>query len=246
MILIVIAITVWGSVVIFRNIFYTPVETVDFSRIPDDATRIQRQQFSKLRTIEIPDEIEVLSHHEITKPLFISVPDEMIDRAMEYELRYEIEAETKSALDPLKDEVLRAKLWNLIGMKDGYFVELADKAAGIYYALSEALGAESFKFDLFRTMSSKTIEASLIQAALYPVRQAEAKEAYYGYKADIARANIQNFHNDYKQSVQTELDELRQLQKEAIDMEIMSIRDYLIEKTAQIEAERIQARTESR
>ncbi|MBU1024149.1 hypothetical protein KKB99_07700, partial [bacterium] len=106
----------WAVVFIGMQILHNPVDRLTLADIPPSAINLPEHEFSQI--IPIADSVDSDSSRKIQTGL----PDMDFGASgsqstMSNEEKYAIAAETKSALDPLKDEYLRSLLKELIDLK---------------------------------------------------------------------------------------------------------------------------------
>jgi hypothetical protein len=227
---IVVGFAIWLTYVIGKNLFYNPVEKVDISRLPDTATRKEHQQFSEMQK---PGDYRKIQTGEtiIAKPGSNLRDTSLFENAKQDESAYQLRAQTQSAFDPLKDEILRSKLWELIRMKEQFEKELHGKAGQIYDDLSVKADNELFKSNLFKELASLTIEAGMNQPDSYPLKQAEVKRDFYMSLMNLAESNLDKFNKDFNDAMAVELEGLRSDQQDQLSLKVNEIRDYLVKKT---------------
>ena len=234
MLAIVLGFTTWAVIHVYRNIFYNPVKRLKISDVPESALQINHQQFSDFMPSGNIKAVSVPAEFKIEKlPWLPMISTDFLTQSSN-EKAYQIAAETRSAFDPLKDDILREMLWELINLKNKQADILETEAINIHSKLSKQTGTELFEYKLYSSLASQTIESSMNQPNKYPLRQAETKSRFYLSRSDKAADNLSSYHDRFKTAMEYDLQDIRASQNEETRNKIMEIRDYLVRKTASI------------
>ncbi|MCD6218725.1 hypothetical protein J7L05_12840 [bacterium] len=228
---------IWSVIFIMRYLLQNPIEKLDMADLPSEVTRFDRNEFTpfesadELACLELPDRLPPGTRQ------FVFRFDKGFTSLKSNEEKYTIAAETKSAIDPLRDEMLRAKLRELIDIKSEYEQSRRELATGIHGNLIEEVGTSLFKYNAYQKLASESLSYSMETTNVFPIRQAEAVSEFYESQKEYAGMKLDSFNSKFTQAVEEDIGNLKQNQDKLKEEKVMEIRDYILEKTAKIEEE---------
>lgn len=222
---------IWALCIALRIVFYNPVDRTRLSDLPKEATDVERFEFSPLSSSDRSFATTLIEVPVIDRLSVELINTEYPANSKDIELKYELTAETRSALDPLKDEKLRRELIDLLNMKRNFEKDRISKGREIHDEFCAKADANLFKHRLFSSLASSTIISSKNNPNLYPLRQAEAKSAFYNSKKNDIAMELEKLDNLFRESVKHNLEIMSSDQDKTANEKIVAIRDYLLEKT---------------
>lgn len=228
---------IWSAIFIMRYLLHNPIEKLNMADLPSEVTRFDRKEFKpfestdELAYLELPDKLALGTRQ------FVFKYDKDFTSLKSNEEKYTIAAETKSAIDPLKDETLRAKLRDLINIKAEYEQSRRELAIGIHDNLVQDVGTSLFKYGAYEKLASESLTYSMEMPNVFPIRQAEAVSEFYESQKEYAGIKLDSFNSKFAQAVEEDIHNLKQNQDQLKKEKVMEIRDYILEKTAKIEEE---------
>lgn len=228
---------IWSSVFIVRYLLHNPMEKLEMTDVPSDVMLFERKEFTPF---ESTDELACLALPDRLSPRtrqFVFRFDADFTSIISSEEKYTIAAETKSAIDPLRDETLRVKLRDLINIKSEYEQSRRKLATGIHNNLIQDVGTSLFKYNAYQKLASESLAYSMEMPNVFPIRQAEAVSEFYETRKEYAGVKLDSFNSKFTQAVEEDIGNLKQNQDKLKDEKVMEIRDYILEKTAKIEEE---------
>ena len=228
---------IWSAVFIMRYLLHNPMEKLEMAELPSEVTQFDRKEFTpfestdELACLDLPDRMPPGSRQ------FIFRHDQDFTSIKSSEEKYTIAAETKSAIDPLRDETLRAKLRDLINIKSEYEQSRRELATVIHNNLIQDVGTSLFKYDAYQKLASESLTYSMETPNVFPIKQAEAISEFYESQKEYAGMKLDGFNSKFNQAVEEDIGNLKQNQDKLKEEKVMEIRDYILDKTAKIEEE---------
>ncbi len=228
---------VWSAIFIVRYLLHNPIEKLEMADLPDDVKQFDKKKF---RDFESTDELllaELPVLPQSRRHLLAFRFNDNFPAIESTEEKYTIDAETKSALDPLKDETLRTKLRDLIEIKSESGKTCRDLASKIHREFVADVGTNLFKYHTYHQMASDTLAYSMETPDVFPIRQAEVISDFYESRKDDAGLNLDTFNNRFADAVENDIENLKRDQNKLKQEKVDEIRDYILQKTADIEEE---------
>jgi hypothetical protein len=227
--------TIWAILLVGRYFLNNPIDRMTLAELPPEATAYKQ--------IELVEFKEVVNPPAITMPQWVTSERFRIASSFDQQLVtdnesvYDVQAKTRSALDPFRDETLKQMLLDLIDLKSSLEGERVDFVHGLNDEYLKGVGTSLFKFVVFDQMASSTLIASMENPRDYPVRQSEVKSGFYLNLRDEASSVLQTQNELFLKNLLEGMAKLKNEQDTKKQNEIFSIRDYVLEKTKAIEQE---------
>ena len=226
----------WAVVFIGKQILHNPIDQLTSADIPASALNLPEHDFSQI--VPIPDSSVPSAAGKIPAGLpDVDFGTSSFRSIISNEEKYAIAAETKSALDPLKDEYLRSMLKELIDLKTEFEFARTNAVIKLHQDFVADIGTNQLRFNFFDRLASDSLVYSLENPKIFPLRQAEALSEFYTLNKDKAGDLIQVFNSQFATAIIDDLDDLKSQQDDVKSLKVNEIRDYLIEKTTEIEKE---------
>ena len=227
--------TIWAVLLVGRYFLNNPIDRMTLDELPFEATAYKQ--------IELVEFKEVVNPPATTMPQWEAFEKFRIASSFENQLIisnesiYDVQAKTRSALDPFRDETLKQMLLDLIDLKSSLEGERVDLVHGLNDEYLKGVGTSLFKYVVFDQLASSTLIASMENPRDYPVRQSEVKNGFYLNLRDEASAVLQAQNELFLKKLLEGMTKLKSEQDAKKQNEIFSIRDYVLEKTKAIEQE---------
>lgn len=226
---------IWAVLLVGRYFLNNPIDRLTLDELPFEATAYNQIQLAEFKEVAIPSSLTMQQMESSDRFRIASSSGNALISSNESV--YDVQAKTRSALDPFRDETLKQMLLGLIDLKSSLVGERVDFVRGLNDEYLDGVGTSLFKYIIFDQLSTSTLIASMENPRDYPVRQSEVKSGFYLGLRDEASLVLQTGNELFLKKLLEGMAKLKSEQDVKTQNEIFSIRDYVLEKTKAIEQE---------